>query len=99
MPQWVQHMSGIGEKWELAIQTGIEDSHIWAVQYPGKMLPVYFPKSEYILCEPPNEWEDVTDEYQAYHHTTFMAVREGDRLIYQDGLINGPHFVIQRNKS
>lgn len=101
--QWVQHKSGQGEKWELAIQTGIEDSHIWAVKYPGKMLPVYFPKSEYILCDPPEQWYDATHEFEVTKDGR-MKHQSGHWPLdvkYQkhDGLHNGPHFLVMRKKS
>lgn len=50
--RWVQHISGQGEKWEVHIEyvDGYETAHHWRL-----------PKSEYIICEPPERWMDVTE--------------------------------------
>ena len=55
--QWVQHISGQGEKWEVAKEYEEE----WAVQ--KKVVQpsfLYFPKSEFRLTNPPEQWINVT---------------------------------------
>jgi hypothetical protein len=76
--RWVQHKSGQGEKWKLVIQTAIEHDDIWAVKMPGKMLPVYFPKSEYIECAPPEVWVECTREVASIHGDGSLSERETD---------------------
>ena len=73
MSQWVQHISGKGEKWEVVkdntsigwMREGCEPQREfeWCVYVDrsGMKLPAHLlPKSEYRLCDPPEEWEDVT---------------------------------------
>lgn len=61
---WVQHKSGIGEKWRVVCR--IEDRYV--VSNPiGPDLQL--PKTEYIPCEPPERWENVTAECE--FHDTF----------------------------
>ena len=56
--QWVQHMSGIGPKWE------VEDfeSDLWRTVKgtAGWGNRAFLPKSEYDLSPPPERWEEVT---------------------------------------
>lgn len=57
--QWVQHISGQGEKWEVcSLSTDVD----WAVS--GKRVGTvhHLPKSEYRICDPPEEWRDVTGD-------------------------------------
>lgn len=63
--KWVQHISGQGEKWKL---TESSDNlcaaySVWRVfpKTEGNFHPV-LPKSEYVLCESPEIWKDVTGE-------------------------------------
>jgi hypothetical protein len=58
--QWVCHISGQGEKWEVSEW----DNKCWITeQGTGMHSDKYFlPKSEYRLCEPPEVWRDVTGE-------------------------------------
>ncbi len=58
--QWVQHISGQGEKWEVC-EAGV-DMQRWQTAYQNGRLTMYLPKSEYCLCEPPEMWKDVTEE-------------------------------------
>ena len=58
--QWVQHISGQGEKWEVREEAKNE----WCVVARVEALSGnhWLPKSEYRLCEPPEVWEDVTEQ-------------------------------------
>lgn len=60
MSQWVQHISRQGEKWKV-------HDVCWQTQWEvergqGESGFYYLPKSEYILCAPPERWVDVTAE-------------------------------------
>jgi hypothetical protein len=51
--QWVQHISGIGEKYEVR-----DYDQVWLVRTGEKSPDYYLPKSEYRLCPPPEVWRD-----------------------------------------
>ena len=57
--RYVQHMSGIGEKWEVAERNDASDVHFeWIVK--AKVLSAghhYLPKSEYHEVPAPERWE------------------------------------------
>ncbi len=53
--QWVQHISGQGEKFFVEAQ----NERVWIINEPCFMR---LPKSEYRLCDPPEVWKDVTEE-------------------------------------
>ena len=63
MRQWVQHISGQGEKWVIRdIEGSFPDEWcVWAKSAEVKSKIHWLPKSEYRLCDPPEEWEDVTE--------------------------------------
>lgn len=57
----VQHISGQGEKWAVVDST----QNGWKVRIPEGLAmgsESWFPKSEYVLCDPLEEWEDVTGQ-------------------------------------
>lgn len=63
--QYVQHISGQGEKWEVVPCPNFPD--VWKVlAAKGRDGALYLPKSEYVPVEPPERWVDVTEEC----HTT-----------------------------
>lgn len=59
--QWVQHISGQGEKWKVQKD---DDRLTWCVHKDEDLQCGFFylPKSEYRLCDPPEVWKDVTEE-------------------------------------
>ena len=64
MSQWVQHISGQGEKWEVrdtAYNTSDSLHTDWQVMSKDGMSH-FLPKSEYTPCDPPERWVDVTAE-------------------------------------
>jgi hypothetical protein len=62
--KWVRHISGQGEKWEVV--SDWHNEHQWAVRSGPVPCGYHFlPKSEYVECEPPEEWVDVTEEFYA----------------------------------
>jgi hypothetical protein len=59
--QWVCHISGQGDKWKVLLE--ISSRSQWQVEAgDASDCWYYLPKSEYRLCEPPDVWEDVTEE-------------------------------------
>jgi hypothetical protein len=61
MSQWVQHISGKGEKWKVI---DFESLSEWKVEAKVKTIDHchFIPKSEYRLCDQPEVWQDVTGE-------------------------------------
>lgn len=61
MSQWVQHISGNGEKWE--VEKIGEGNFTWRVKnHHNDFLFCYLPKSEYCLVPGPEVWRDVTSD-------------------------------------
>jgi len=59
--QWVRHFSRQGDIWTLRRGVGSESQ--WCVQSKNERDGYHWlPKSEYVLCEPPEVWVDVTGE-------------------------------------
>jgi hypothetical protein len=65
--RYVQHVSGQGEKWQVASEKCDPSNELfWTVTFPFPQSHyLRLPKSEYRLCEPPERWMDVTDECEA----------------------------------
>ena len=87
MSRWVQHISGLGAKWEVSdllrplwMRDGIVVSeNEWLVLHASSKAPVHLlPKSEYVLCDPPEQWENVTE--QCEDRITNYAVGESSVL-------------------
>lgn len=89
LKQWVQHVSGKGEKWEVSE----ECVHTWCVyskQTNGKCV---LPKSEYVRCDPPEEWENVTEN--CYEVTDRLSTEQS----YIGGIASQDHYILfERNK-
>ncbi len=59
MKQYVQHISGQGEKWAVINS----NDHQWGICHNISSVGHHWlPKSEYRLCDPPEQWVDVTGE-------------------------------------
>lgn len=57
--QWVQHISGQGEKWKILF----DNPYQWVAKNTQSTLGYHLlPKSEYRLCDTPQVWRDVTEE-------------------------------------
>lgn len=58
MERWVQHISGLGDKWEVLDEWRSE----WKVRAEATSPAEFYcvPKSEYVLCDPRERWVDVT---------------------------------------
>lgn len=85
--QYVQHKSGVGEKWEVAsdtynarpnqadfmVKSGVEGAgYHW------------LPKSEYCLCEPPEEWRDVTEDILVVSRGEYSNLVYGGEIVRVD---------------
>lgn len=97
--RYVQHKSGEGEKWEVTA----EYASCWS-SVQNQSQAYFLPKSEYILADPPEEYEDIT-EHCTVHPTgrlfvsgRFLDVGE-ERLRKIDGLHHGPAFIVERKKT
>lgn len=71
--KWVQYKNDPqGKKWEVDIEGDVT----WRCCQVGLVMTL--PKSEYVICEPPEEWEDVTDECQVQEYVmngmTFWSI-------------------------
>lgn len=58
--QWVQHISGQGEKWLVVYGGDPIDWMVLCKATDGERNRA-LPKSEYRLCEPPEVWRDVSE--------------------------------------
>lgn len=90
--QYVQHVSGQGEKWQLDDQSaGMDNRQDWRVLAKDHSFYHLLPKSEYRLCEPPEQWMDVTErvEVRQWNSTDFSlpqyAGLNGELYLYCDG--------------
>ena len=106
--RWVQHISGQGEKWEVE---GLGESKVRWITDGRDGLRNHLPKSEYILCNPPEEWENVTGEYltngfvigQTSSPEKYTWLKKGDRIRKVKLLDANYHptdaFIVKRKKS
>ncbi len=81
MSQWVQHISGQGEKYQVS-EKEIPD---WAYPVELSLLTgprfLYLPKSEYRLCDPPEQWVDVTKRCKVNNYGTLVHINGEDHSI------------------
>ena len=84
MSRYVQHQSGMGEKWEVDADAGIA----WRINAKGcDTMYYYLPKSEYLEVPAPDRWVDVTadcepipSEDDIAHHGHVILSKLGYRL-------------------
>ena len=112
MAKWVQHISGMGKKWKIRGTTEGAGHGSYCVEAGNTNYSHYLPFSDYVECEPPEEWEDVSrdcyvtfstllEEYKVVcigHNQQHLYEAEGYRLRKIDGLHNGPAFIVERRK-
>jgi hypothetical protein len=100
MSQWVQHKSGQGEKWEVdEVRTFMGGSVVCVkAKVPGNAHPL-LPWSEYIPCDPPEEYEDVTSKYKMLDGAESVVLGRDEQFKYIDGPHNGPCFIVERRKA
>ena len=55
---YVQHVSGQGKIYKVFY----EGQSSWQVNDPGHGMLFFLPKDEYVVCEPPEQWDDVTSQ-------------------------------------
>ncbi|MGL5937069.1 MAG: hypothetical protein ACRCZI_15770 [Cetobacterium sp.] len=85
-PQWVQHKSMQGEKYRVSVELSVQ----WRCDPMGKDEGYYYlPKTDYLLCSPPEVWDDVTSECETGmiytgisigSHTISGSMADGYRL-------------------
>lgn len=93
MSRYVQHKSGVGEKWALASNDWYHNEDLaqksWAARRDGTVY--YLPKSEYIECEPPERWErvkvSVCPDGNLYFGQEEIEVPEGYRFVLDGEVI------------
>jgi hypothetical protein len=79
MSQWVQHISGQGEKWPV---TTTDDYGYQVDKKDGKRADFYdLPKSEYCLCEPPEQWVDVTQDCSVKDFPEYSQLMHGHQPV------------------
>ena len=72
--KWVQHVSGMGEKWEVVD----EDNEEFQVRMKrDKSDSHWLPKSEYRLCAPPEQWEPIGEHVVLLEYVHTLA---GEKL-------------------
>lgn len=64
-PRWVQHVSKQGHKWELYGEQHAKENGLWLVRNKPHGC-ISLPVSEYIPCDPPEVWKDVTKECECF---------------------------------
>ncbi|MDI3463677.1 MAG: hypothetical protein OJF50_002498 [Nitrospira sp.] len=79
MSTWVQHKSGIGEKWKVDEREPDESyfDDTWSC-LRDERVNLLLPKSEYVECSPPETWQDVTEECEfseVHNHLNLSAAR------------------------
>ena len=81
MTRYVQHKSGIGEKWEVRNECAITWDCTGADTYA-----LYLPKSEYVEVPAPDRWVDVTAECEVQANGVFTdgLYHRGQSLTYRD---------------
>ena len=88
--QWVQHISGEGEKWEIKDVADLKGGYSVFEVKPkseGNWAPM-LPKSEYRLCSPPEVWVDVTEEVEVVDRGEYS------NLVYRGDIVKigkGPY--------
>ena len=80
MSKYVQHKSGVGEKWKVEG----EEEDVWYIK--REPFNLWLPRSEYLEVPGPERWEDVTEfmhedsmipgnyEYRAHKHDWYSNV-------------------------
>lgn len=82
--RWVQHISGQGEKWRVKdVPVNYEDHLSWCIEGNAGGFDRSFlvPTSEYVLCDPPERWVDVTEKCKVNTHGTLVHFDGADHSI------------------
>lgn len=77
-PRWVQHKSGIGEKWQV---TAEYPTTFDCTARPLPATSIILPKSEYVLCPPTEQWSDVTAECEFMNDLQHIWHRRGNHSV------------------
>lgn len=89
MTQYVQHISGTGQRWPLQ-EASLQNPRsfpVWFVYDPmDRSQSFTLPKSEYSRCEPSEVWVDVTEECELYFQPKdSLLCHLGTRVCEQNG--------------
>jgi len=111
MSKWVQHKSGVGEKWKLRDCAYNDQDHKTWVLEPNFSIASNFmelPRSEYIEVSPPVVWEDVTDWFNPPDLTFTSHIGSGCEIRKvpvnfvgpgkQNGCEKGTAFIIEKRQ-
>lgn len=116
MKQYVQHISGQGEKWKLRDCKYNENNNnkTWVIDAEFNISSncMELPRSEYKICTPPEEWEDVTNDCEFnddLHHLVceksravagqYVGIVPHYRFRKIDGCYRGSCFIVEKRKS
>lgn len=98
--KWVQHISGQGEKWEVTKDK--QPMLCWRVKLKDDRAIYYglFPRSEYHLCDSPEQWENVTKCYKPYvgKECDEISLLYNEKFTYVDDVLIGDYLIIERRK-
>ena len=86
MAKWVRHISGQGEKYRVRdVEFNSLSLTVWCVDNPdykdGIDRHLFIPRSQYKECEPPEEWEDVTDSCEVGRYGKDSGCLDGSIFI------------------
>jgi len=74
--RWVQHKSGMGEKWKVDRDEFSFTWLCWGTADDKGPYTCHLPKSEYVPCPPPERWVDVTEECE-WNERKYMFIHNG----------------------
>ncbi len=81
MSQWVIHNSGQGQKFEVVdIPSPLYDPFAYW-RCPSGSLTYWLPRQDYRLCEPPEQWVDVTERCKVNNYGTLVHINGEDHSI------------------
>lgn len=82
--RWVQHISGQGEKWELSdCPYNTYEKNTWVVVHDFNIssFTMELPRAEYRLCDPPEQWEDVTADCDVVDSHLKVIACKGETIL------------------
>lgn len=99
MAQWVIHKSWIGNKWEVTREYG----HAYKVTPSDPDVEyLWLPKSEYIPCHPPEQWEEVAVTVQPVLTDRYLIKTSDGEAIgnvgFDDRIYRVRSLVVERRK-
>ena len=90
--RYVRHLSGQGKTWKVRCEWDVTwDCTPNSASETGASIAYFLPKSEYVLCEPPERWEDVTSECECRSHGDFS-----DGLYHQGKAVRAREYRLRK---